>query len=112
MEELSKILNNLVEQLLDSDKRGILLSIITIVGLFVVKAVLTRPIKAYVYKRALKQENAANFMTTWKFFWFAIIGIFGVISLSGSIKALGISMGFLGMILGWSLQAPVTGIAA
>ena len=51
-------------------------------------------------------------MTTWRFVWFAIIAIFGVISLSGSIKTLGISVGFLGMILGWSLQAPVTGIAA
>ena len=38
--------------------------------------------------------------------------IFGVISLSGSIQALGISAGFLGMIVGWSLQQPVTGIAA
>ena len=112
MDTLSKILNGLVEEFLTFEKRGILLSIITIVALFVIKAVLTRPIKAYVYKRALKQENAANFMTTWRFFWFAIIAIFGIISLSGSIKTLGISVGFLGMILGWSLQAPVTGIAA
>jgi small-conductance mechanosensitive channel len=112
MDTLSRILNELVERFLAYDKRGMLLSIITIVGLFIIKAALTRPVKAYVYKRALKQENAANFMTTWKFFWFAIIAIFGIISLSGSIKALGISVGFLGMLLGWSLQAPVTGIAA
>lgn len=113
METISKILNEFAELFLGIDqKRGILLSIITIIALFVIKAVLTRPIKAYVYKRALKQENAANFMTTWRFSWFAIIAIFGAISLSGSIKTLGISVGFLGMILGWSLQAPVTGIAA
>ena len=30
----------------------------------------------------------------------------------GSLKTLGISAGFLGMILGWSLQAPITGVAA
>jgi hypothetical protein len=60
MEALSRILKGLIEQFLASDKRGILLSIVTIVALFVVKA--------YVYKRALKQENAANFMTTWRFF--------------------------------------------
>jgi small-conductance mechanosensitive channel len=112
MEGLSNFLNQLLALFLASDKRGLLLSIVTIVALFVIKAVLTRPVKAYVYKRALKQENAANFMTTWKFFWFAVIVIFGVVSLSGSITTLGISMGFLGMILGWSLQAPVTGIAA
>ena len=112
MEVLSNILNQLLEKFLASDKRGLLLSIVTIVALLVIRAVLTRPVKAYVYKRALKQENAANFMTTWKFFWFAVIVIFGVVSLSGSITTLGISVGFLGMILGWSLQAPVTGIAA
>ncbi|MDE0301310.1 MAG: mechanosensitive ion channel family protein [Candidatus Poribacteria bacterium] len=112
MEWLSSILNQLLTLFWVSDKRGILLSIVTIIGLLVIRAVLTRPVKAYVYKRALKQENAANFMTTWKFFWFAIIAIFGVIGLSGSIKTLGISVGFLGMLLGWSLQAPVTGIAA
>ena len=112
MEWLSSILNQLLTLFWVSDKRGILLSIVTIIGLLVIRAVLTRPVKAYVYKRALKQENAANFMTTWKFCWFAIIAIFGIISLSGSIKTLGISVGFLGMLLGWSLQAPVTGIAA
>ena len=112
MEGLSDFLNRLLALFLASDKRGLLLSIVTIVALLVIRAVLTRPVKAYVYKRALKQENAANFMTTWKFFWFAVIVIFGVVSLSGSITTLGISVGFLGMILGWSLQAPVTGIAA
>ena len=95
-----------------SPQRGLVLSIITIATLLLVKTILTRLIKAYVYKRALKTENADNFMLTWTFFWVVIIVIFGVISLSGSIQALGISAGFLGMIIGWSLQAPVTGVAA
>ena len=95
-----------------SPQRGLLLSITTIVTLLLIKAVLTRPIKAYVYRRALKTENADNFMLTWTFVWVVIIVIFGVISLSGSIQALGISAGFLGMVVGWSLQAPVTGVAA
>jgi hypothetical protein len=43
MEALSRILKGLIEQFLASDKRGILLSIVTIVALFVVKAVSTRP---------------------------------------------------------------------
>jgi len=38
--------------------------------------------------------------------------IFAVVSFSGSFAALGLSAAFLGMVLGWSLQAPVTGIAA
>ena len=95
-----------------SPQRGLWLSIITIATLLLVKAILTRLIKAYIYKQALKRENADNFMLTWTFVWVIIIVIFGVISLSGSIQALGISAGFLGMIVGWSLQAPVTGVAA
>ncbi len=103
---------DLVVALSQSQYRGVMLSVTTIATLLLVKAILTRPIKAYVYKRALKTENADNFMLTWTFVWVIIIVIFGVISLSGSIQALGISAGFLGMVVGWSLQAPVTGVAA
>ena len=35
-----------------------------------------------------------------------------VITLSDSFAAMGLGLGFLGMILGWSLQRPVTGLAA
>ncbi len=103
---------DLVVTLTQSQYRGVLLSVTTIATLLLVKAILTRPIRAYVYKRALKEANADNFMLTWTFVWIVIIVIFGVISLSGSIQALGISAGFLGMVVGWSLQAPVTGVAA
>ena len=111
MEVLSQAWNFFVN-LSQTEHRGLLLSIATIATLLLVKAVLTYPLKAYVYKRALKEANADNFMLTWTFVWIVIIAIFGVISLSGSIQALGISAGFLGMIVGWSLQAPVTGVAA
>ena len=106
------IVRDFVVTLSQSQYRGLMLSVTTIVTLLLVKAILTRPIKAYVYKRALKEANADNFMLTWTFVWIVIIVIFGVISLSGSIQALGISAGFLGMVVGWSLQAPVTGVAA
>ena len=106
------IVRDLFVTLSQSQYRGVMLSVTTIATLLLVKAILTRPIRAYVYKRALKKENADNFMLTWTFGWVIIIVIFGVISLSGSIQALGISAGFLGMVVGWSLQQPVTGVAA
>lgn len=115
METLLQIWNTVRDFVIavsQSPHRGLVLSVITIATLLLVKAILTRPIKSYVYKRALKTENADNFMLTWTFVWVIIIVIFGVISLSGSIQALGISAGFLGMVIGWSLQAPVTGVAA
>ena len=115
MEVLSQVWNIIRDffvNLYQTEHRGLLLSAITIVTLLLIKAILTRPIRTYVYKRALKEANADNFMLTWTFVWIVIIVIFGVISLSGSIQALGISAGFLGMIIGWSLQQPVTGVAA
>ncbi len=115
METLLQIWNTVRDFVIavsQSPHRGLVLSVITIATLLLIKAILTRPIKAYVYKRALKEANADNFMLTWTFVWIIIIVIFGVISLSGSIQTLGISAGFLGMIIGWSLQAPVTGVAA
>ena len=103
--EAWNIVRDLFVTLSQSQYRGLMLSVTTIVTLLLIKAILTRPIRAYVYKRALKEANADNFMLTWTFVWIVIIVIFGVISLSGSIQALGISAGFLGMVVGWSLQA-------
>lgn len=97
---------------LDSRFRGILLAVVTIIALLIIRGIMTRAVRAYIYRHAYKPENADSFMATWKYVWTAVIAIFGVISLSGSMKTLGISAGFLGMVMGWSLQAPITGIAA
>ena len=115
MEILTQVLNTLsdiIAAISESKFRGPLLSVVTIVTLVIIKKLTTKPIRAYVYRNAFREENAANFMATWGYIWTAIIAIFGIISLGGSLKTLGISAGFLGMVLGWSLQAPVTGIAA
>ena len=97
---------------INSPFRGILLSVITIAILLIVKSISGYFVKKYVYRHAQVETNAKNFMAVWGYVWTGIIAIFGIISLSGSLKTLGISAGFLGMVLGWSLQAPVTGIAA
>ena len=92
--------------------RGVFLSAVVVISLIVIRRFLTKFMEAYIRRRAFKEENATQFMMTWKYIWTAIISIFGIIALSGSMKAVGISAGFMGMVLGWSLQAPVTGIAA
>lgn len=44
---------------------------------------------------------------------FMLLGvIFVIVSFSGSLAAMGMSAAFISMVLGWSLQRPVTGIAA
>ena len=102
----------LLTAIINSPFRGILLSVVTIATLLIVKSISGYFVKKYVYQHAQVETNAQNFMAVWGYIWTAIIAIFGIISLSGSLKTLGISAGFLGMVLGWSLQAPVTGIAA
>lgn len=115
MKEISIFINKawkILETLLASKYRGILLSVVIVLSLIIVRRILTKIIESYIRKKAFKEENIIQFMMTWKYLWTAIIAIFGIISLSGSMKVVGISAGFMGMVLGWSLQAPVTGIAA
>lgn len=115
MEEIKSILLKIikiVEVVLASKYKGILLSIIIVISLLIVRRIFTKILKAYISRKEFKEENITQFMMTWKYIWTAIIAIMGIIGLSGSMKAVGISAGFMGMVLGWSLQAPVTGIAA
>jgi len=92
--------------------KGYMYGIITIAVLLLMYRVATKAMKRYIMGRVFKPENADNFMLLWRYVWYGIIFIFVLTSFSGSIAALGISAAFLGMIMGWSLQAPVTGIAA
>ncbi|NQT18721.1 MAG: mechanosensitive ion channel family protein [Planctomycetes bacterium] len=92
--------------------RGLMLGVITLVVLLILRKISTRYVRKQVADRAFKEENALKFMRTWKSLWTFLITVITLIALSGSLSLLGLSAGFLGMMLGWSLQAPVTGIAA
>ena len=95
-----------------SPYRGAIIAAISLFVLVTLYKFSTRRIRKYLKEQAFKAENARRFMRTWKSVWSFTITILVLISLSGSLGALGISAGFLGMMLGWSLQAPVTGMAA
>lgn len=115
MDKISSIfgkIGDIYDIIMSSKYKGILLSAIVVISLVIIHRILTRLVRRYIQHRAFKEENIIQFMMTWKYIWTAIISIFGVIALSGSMKTVGISAGFMGMVLGWSLQAPVTGIAA
>jgi small-conductance mechanosensitive channel len=95
-----------------SNLKGPILSVVTIITLVIIQKLSTRALKKYMRARAQDEESIAQNIATWKYIWTGVIAIFAIVSLSGSLKVLGISAGFLGLVLGWSLQAPVTGIAA
>lgn len=79
---------------------------------WVLYKILTLAVKRYLVPKVLKPESELNFLLVWRYVWIVVASVFVLGALSGSFAALGISAAFLGMILGWSLQAPVTGIAA
>jgi small-conductance mechanosensitive channel len=91
---------------------GPVLGILTLVVIWLFYHVSRRLLRRYLMKRAYKEENVQHFLFMWRYIWLGIGVVFGLVSFSGSLASLGISAAFLCMILGWSLQAPVTGIAA
>ena len=107
---ISIVFKHLTEE--ESIYRGPILSVLTVVLLWVVYKLATRVLRRYLRSRAQKPDNIKNFLLLWRYVWMGVGVLFGLISFSGSLSTLGISAAFLGMILGWSLQAPVTGIAA
>ena len=94
------------------DHRGSLYALLTLLVLFAAYKLLTRLLRRYLKAKAHKPENARQFLLLWRYAWLGVGLVLLVVSFSGSLVGLGISAAFLGMILGWSLQAPVTGIAA
>jgi small-conductance mechanosensitive channel len=95
-----------------SPYRSVILAVITLLVLLNLKAQLTRIAKRYLDENAFRKENAQTFIKVWNNVWKFITAILVIIAMSGSLKLLGLTAGFFGMMLGWSLQQPVTGIAA
>lgn len=94
------------------DKDGPILSVVTLLIIWISYKISRTLLQKYLKQRAYKEENVQHFLFIWRYVWMGIGVVFGLISFSGSLSTLGLSAAFLGMILGWSLQAPVTGIAA
>jgi len=92
--------------------RGPMLSLLTLLIFVVAYFLITKALRRYLLHRAEKPENVQNFLLVWRYLWMGLALVFVLVSFSGSLTSLGISAAFVGMIMGWSLQAPVTGIAA
>lgn len=96
----------------DSPYRSLVLVILTLLILINLKIYLTRAMKRKLKEHAFLEENANSFLKVWNGSWKFIITILVLMAMSGSLRLLGLTAGFFGMMLGWSLQQPVTGIAA
>ena len=96
----------------ESAYRSIAMALATLVVLIVAHKVTRRKLAAYLGAQAHKPENAAAFLRTYSAAWKVLIAIAVVVAASGSFALMGLTIGFLGTMLGWSLQAPIRGIAA
>ena len=96
----------------DSPYRGLILVILTLLVLLNLKAYLTRIMRKTLKEQAFLEESATSFIKVWNTLWKFIIAVLAIMAMSGSLRLLGLTAGFFGMMLGWSLQQPVTGIAA
>jgi small-conductance mechanosensitive channel len=96
----------------ESPYRPVIITMVTLIILLDLKAYLTGLMRKHVKEKAFRKENATNFMKVWNGMWKFVIVILVIVALSGSLRLLGLTAGFFGMMLGWSLQQPVTGLAA
>ncbi len=106
------MLESIVEPVEHLPYQGPIMGVATLIILWVAYKLSSRGLSRYLSSREYKADNVKQFLFIWRYIWFGLGAIFGIISFSGSLATLGISAAFLGMVLGWSLQAPVTGIAA
>ena len=96
----------------ESAYRPVILTVLTLVLLVNLKVYLTRVMRRKLKEQAFLQENAKSFLKVWNVVWKFLIAVLVLLAMSGSLRLLGLTAGFFGMMLGWSLQQPVTGIAA
>jgi small-conductance mechanosensitive channel len=95
-----------------SPYRPVIITVVTLIVLLNLKAYLTKVMRKHVKEKAFRKENATHFMKVWNSVWKFVIAILVIVAMSGSLRLLGLTAGFFGMMLGWSLQQPVTGLAA
>ena len=107
------MLETIIEPVEHLRYQGPIMGVATLIILWILYKLSSRGLGRYLASREdYKAETIQQFLFVWRYIWLGMGAIFGIVSFSGSLATLGISAAFLGMVLGWSLQAPVTGIAA
>jgi small-conductance mechanosensitive channel len=91
--------------------KGIVIGIISIIIIIAIYRLMTILLKRYAKKHSLNEEQKISFMRYWQYGYVFVATIIIVISFSGEMQALGITLGFIGSILGWMLYAPIKNMA-
>ena len=91
---------------------GIVSALITLITILVLYRLTSRLIIRALKQQSRSEAQIHQFSTMWKYGFMLLGIIFVVVSMSSSLAAMGLTVAFVSMILGWSLQRPVTGVAA
>lgn len=89
-----------------------LLAVAVLVALGLLNAVTRRRLARYVRRQANTEENATAFLWGYDAVCKVLMAILALVALAGSFPLLGLSMALVATMLGWSLQAPIRGLAA
>ena len=115
MEALNKFLGEL-DQALASVMGEALIKFVYAMLILLALLVTYRVTKGLIIS-AMRRSNRTEaqvrqFLSMWRYSFMLVGIVFIIVSLSGSRAAMGLTVAFISMILGWSLQRPVTGVAA
>jgi small-conductance mechanosensitive channel len=90
---------------------GAVYGVLSIIVMIVLFKLMTRALRAYTRKHAFKEENEKAFIRYWQYGYVFAATAICVTVFSGEFQALGITMAFIGSIMGWMLSAPIKNIA-
>ncbi|NQT54489.1 mechanosensitive ion channel family protein [bacterium] len=95
-----------------SPLRGVIIAVAVLVILVYLHRTSRERLRLYMKARAQRERNVKNFLRTYDTVWKVMIGLVVLVAAAGSFSLLGLTMGFFGTMLGWSLQTPIRGVAA
>ena len=92
--------------------QGLVSALVTLI-IVVIAYRITRRLMVRAMRRQHRTDaQVAQVVTMWKYTFMLGGIVFVIVSMSASLAAMGLTVAFVSMILGWSLQRPVTGVAA
>ncbi|MDA0746707.1 MAG: mechanosensitive ion channel family protein [bacterium] len=91
---------------------GLLSAVITLIVIIIFYRITRGLILRALHRQQRTDSQIKQFTTLWKYIFMLTGIVFVVVSMSASLAAMGLTVAFVSMILGWSLQRPVTGVAA
>jgi small-conductance mechanosensitive channel len=91
--------------------RGFVYGILCIIVIIIIFKIMTNILRRYAKKHSFKDEHTISFIRYWQYGYLFVASILVVIAFSGEMKTIGITLGFIGSIMGWMLSAPVKNMA-